>query len=166
VEDQDFEQFAFAHAAGLYRAAWLLCGDHWSAEDLVQETLARVYSRWHRVYAADNPAAYVQTVLFRTFVSGKRRLSSTETPMERLPESSTPPDDHALRLALMAALGELPRADRVVLVMRYLLDLDVATVARQLGVSQNAVRSRSSRALLKVRDRLGADFLVPTGDLP
>jgi RNA polymerase sigma-70 factor (sigma-E family) len=165
VDDQDFEQFALAHATGLYRAAWLLCGDHWSAEDLVQETLARAYSRWHRVYSADNPAAYVQTVLFRTFVTGRRRLSSTETPVEQVPEAMSRTADHDLRLALTAALAELPRVDRAVLVMRYLLDLEVATVARRLGVSQNAVRSRASRALLKVREQLGAEFLVTTGDL-
>ena len=165
MDDEDFEQFALVHATGLYRAAWLLCGDHWSAEDLVQETLARVYSRWSRVSSADNPAAYVQTVLFRTFVTGRRRLSSTEAPTDDVPERQTRGADHDLRLALTAALAGLPRADRAVLVMRYLLDLDVATVARRLGVSENAVRSRASRALARIRDQLGADFLVTTGDL-
>jgi RNA polymerase sigma-70 factor (sigma-E family) len=165
VDDREFEQFATAHATGLYRAAWLLCGNHWAAEDLVQETLARVYSRWHRVYAADNPAAYVQTVLFRTFVTGRRRLSSTELPSAELPEAESATRDHDLRLALTAALGTLPRTDRAVLVMRYLLDHDVATVARELGLSDNAVRSRASRALARVREQLGGDFIVTTGDL-
>lgn len=165
MDDQEFERFATAHAAGLYRTAWLLCGNHWAAEDLVQETLARVYSRWHRVYAADNPVAYTQTVLFRTFVTGKRRLSSTEAPTAELPEQQTRSTDHDLRVALVAALDTLPRVDRTVLVMRYLLDLDVATVAGRLGVSENAVRSRASRALHRVRTDLGTDFLITTGDL-
>jgi len=165
VDDEEFERFATAQATGLYRAAWLLCGSHWAAEDLVQETLARVYSRWHRVYGADNPAAYAQTVLFRIFVTGRRRLSSTELPRADLPEREGRPHDHDLRLALTAALGTLPRPDRAVLVMRYLLDRDVATVARDLGVTENAVRSRASRALARVREQLGADFIVTTGDL-
>ena len=164
MDEKDFEAFATARAPDLYRAAWLLCGNQWTAEDLVQETFARVFSRWHHVYTADNPAAYVQTVLFRTFVTGKRRLSSTELPTEELPEAHAQTRDHDLRLSLVAALGDLPRTDRVVLVMRYLLDLDVATVARDLGISENAVRSRSTRALARVRDHLGTDFIVTTGD--
>jgi RNA polymerase sigma-70 factor (sigma-E family) len=164
VSDQEFEAFATARAAELYRSAWLLCGEHAAAEDLVQETFARVYSRWHRVSAAANPAAYVQTVLFRTFVTGRRRLSSTELPTAELPDRREIQPDHDLRVALVAALGELSRADRAVLVMRYLLDLDVATVAAELDVSENAVRSRGARALARVRERLGADFLITTGD--
>ncbi|MBO9523401.1 MAG: SigE family RNA polymerase sigma factor [Nocardioidaceae bacterium] len=160
----DFEAFALARAAGLYRSAWLLCGDHHAAEDLVQETLARAYSRWDRVSGADNPDAYVQTVLFRTFVTGRRRLSAGEVPIPEPPERAASAHDHDVRMTLLDALGDLPRADRAVLVMRYLLDLDVASVADRLGVSENAVRSRGSRALARVRERLGADFLSTTGD--
>jgi RNA polymerase sigma-70 factor (sigma-E family) len=166
VDDQDFEDFATARAPELYRAAWLLCGNQWAAEDLVQETFARVFSRWHHVATADNPAAYVQTVLFRMFVTGKRRLSSTEMPTAELPEAPTRPGNDDLRLTLAAALGELPRTDRAVLVMRYLLDHTVASVAQELGLSENAVRSRATRALARIRDHLGADFVVTTGERP
>jgi DNA-directed RNA polymerase specialized sigma24 family protein len=40
---REFEEFARARAPHLYRAAWLLCGEHHRAEDLVQETLAKVF---------------------------------------------------------------------------------------------------------------------------
>ena len=164
MDDQDFEEFALARAPELYRAAWLLCGNQWAAEDLVQETLARAYSRWGHVSTADNPAAYVQTVLFRMFVSGKRRLSSTEVPIAEPPESRAAGRDHDLRLTLAAALDQLPRTDRAVLVMRYLLDHTVASVGRELGLTENAVRSRATRALGRVREHLGADFIVTTGE--
>ena len=41
----------------------------------MQETLAKVYVRWHRRLGAriDNPAAYAQTTLVRTFLSARRR---------------------------------------------------------------------------------------------
>jgi DNA-directed RNA polymerase specialized sigma24 family protein len=45
-----------------------------------------------------------------------------------------------------------------VLVLRYLLDLDVDTVARTLDLTNQAVRSRSTRALARVRADLGSDF--------
>src|SRR5688500_2452096 len=62
---QDFEQFARARTPELMRAAWLLCGERYAAEDLVQDTLARLFSRWGRVRRADNPVAYARTVLTR-----------------------------------------------------------------------------------------------------
>ncbi|MGY2874329.1 RNA polymerase sigma-70 factor (sigma-E family) [Marmoricola sp. URHA0025 HA25] len=166
MDDQEFEEFATARAPELYRAAWLLCGNQWAAEDLVQETFARVFSRWRHVSTAENPAAYVQTVLFRVFVTGRRRLSSAELPSADLPEGRSRSADHDLRLTLISALGELGRTDRAVLVMRYLLDQTVASVAAELGLSENAARSRATRALARVREHLGADFIVTTGERP
>jgi RNA polymerase sigma-70 factor (sigma-E family) len=153
--EQEFEEFAVARTPHLYRSAWLLCGDRHQAEDLVQETLAKVYVRWRKPFGAriDNPAAYAQTALTRTFLSGRRRRSSGEQPYADLPDS--PVDDGTAaadaRLALHAALAELPPADRAVLVLRYLEDLSVDEVASRMGVSPGAVRNRSQRALERIR---------------
>lgn len=78
----DFEAFAVARTPALYRSAWLLCGDPHQAEDLVQETLARVYARWHRPLGGriETPAAYAHTTLVRTFLSSRRKRSSRELP--------------------------------------------------------------------------------------
>ena len=156
--EREFEEFAIARTPQLYRSAWLLCGDRHQAEDLVQETLAKVYVRWRRPLSAriDNPAAYAQTALTRTFLSGKRRRSSTELSYADLPDS--PVADHTalsdVRLELRDALAELSPADRVVLVLRYLEDLSVDEVADRMGTSAGAVRTRSSRALARVRGRI------------
>ncbi len=56
-----------------------------------------------------------------------------------------------MRLALRALLAELPPADRVVLVLRYLEDLSVDEVADRMGASPGAVRNRSMRALERIR---------------
>ena len=53
--------FAAARGGALFRTAWLLTGDWQLAEDLVQETLARLYVRWRKVARMDNPAAYART---------------------------------------------------------------------------------------------------------
>lgn len=146
---QEFEEFATTRAPALYRAAWLLCGDHHRAEDLVQETLAKVYVRWMRRLGGriDNPAAYAQTTLVRTFISARRRRSEHETPSGALPEPGAAGADHDLRLSLAVALDGMEPLDRAVLVRRYLDDVSVADVARELGLSQGAVRNRSMRAL-------------------
>lgn len=152
-----FEEFARARTPHLFRSAWLLCGSHQEAEDLVQETLAKVYVRMHRMIGPrlDNPAAYAQTTLTRTFISSRRKRSSTETPYADLPDSATA--DHTeladLRTSLADALAGLAPIDRAVLVLRYLDDLPVDEVARMLDLSPGAVKNRSMRALARMRER-------------
>lgn len=165
MSEQEFEEFARARTPQLYRSAWLLCGDTQQAEDLVQETLVKVYVRWCRTFGArriDNPAAYAQTTLVRTFLSARRRRSSTERPAAEPPDRAVP-DPTGLsdvRLELVAALAGLAPADRAVLVLRYLDDLSVDEVARQLGTSSGAVRTRSLRALARLRPLLDTSLTV------
>ena len=153
----DFEEFARARIPHLYRSAWLLCGHRVEAEDLVQETLAKVYVRMHRSVGPrlENPAAYAQTTLTRTFISGRRKRSSGEVPYGDLPVGVV--GDHAdttdLRVSLADALCELAPLDRAVLVLRYLDDVPVEEVALMLDLSPGAVRNRSMRALARMRER-------------
>jgi RNA polymerase sigma-70 factor (sigma-E family) len=152
--EQEFADFARARMPHLYRSAWLLCGDPHRAEDLTQETLAKVYAKWGP--RLQNPAAYAHTALVRTYISAQRRRSSHEQPWAELPETTaTPTDDADLRLVLQAALARLEPVDRAVVVLRYLDDVPVEEVGRLLGLSPTAVRSRAMRALEKVRATLG-----------
>ncbi len=164
TKDQEFEEFALARLPHLHRSAWLLCGDAHRAEDLVQETLAKVFVRWHRRLGRpiDNPAAYAQTCLVRTYISAQRRRSNHERPVEFLPDPGARDADADLRIALADALAELQPLDRAVLVRRYLDDRPVREVARELGCSEGAVRNRTLRALDRLRDVFGpslADLL-------
>jgi RNA polymerase sigma-70 factor (sigma-E family) len=149
---QDFEAFALARSGDLYRQAWALCGDRHLAEDLVQETLAKVFVKWRRV---DTPYAYTQRALLRTYLSRRRRRSSSEQPWAEVPETADVRDsvaDSDARMSLREALRELPRLDRAVLVLRYLEDLSVAETAERLGLSPGAVKNRSLRALTRMRE--------------
>jgi len=154
----EFEEFAHARTSHLLRSAWLLCGDLHQAEDLVQETLAKVYVRWHRRLAGsiENPAAYAQTTLVRTFLSARRRRSSGELPYAEPPDGVHP--DRAaetdLQLLVAEALAGLAPSDRAVLVLRYLEDRSVTESAAVLGISEGAVRNRSMRALDRLRPLL------------
>ncbi|WP_395656450.1 SigE family RNA polymerase sigma factor [Nocardioides sp.] len=149
---EDFEEFALARAGDLYRQAWAMCGDRHRAEDLVQETLAKVFVKWRRI---DTPYAYSQQTLLRTFLSRRRLRSSGEQPWADVPETAAVTDPMAqsdLRMSLQDALAELSRLDRAVLVLRYLEDLSVAETAERLDLSPGAVKNRSLRALARVRE--------------
>ncbi|MEU9129505.1 SigE family RNA polymerase sigma factor [Kitasatospora sp. NPDC048540] len=158
-QQPDFLEFAAARGRHLIRTAFLLTGgDGYLAEDLVQETLARIYLRWRRIAALDNPAAYAQTALVNTFLSHRRRRSSTEHVTDRFAEVATAPEDPALRLTLLRALAELSAPDRAVLVLRYWEDRSVEETAAALRLGPTAVRSRSSRALARMRAALGDEL--------
>lgn len=161
TKDEEFEEFALARIPQLHRSAWLLCGDAHRAEDLVQETLAKVYVRWHRRLGGpiENPAAYAQTCLVRVYISAQRRRSQHERPVESLVEQAAADGDTDLRVALAGALAALQPLDRAVLVLRYLDDRPVAEVAEVLGCSQGAVRNRTLRALDRLRDVFGPSLV-------
>ncbi|ADB34319.1 RNA polymerase, sigma-24 subunit, ECF subfamily [Kribbella flavida DSM 17836] len=152
MSTDDFEKFAKARARSLYRTAWLLTGDRHHAEDLVQETLAKMYLGWRQI---DNPPSYAQTVLTRTFLSQRRRRSWTERPTSTIPDRPDRVNDPELRMSMQKALAELPPLDRAVLVLRFLEDRSVEQVALDLGKSANSVKSRTMRALDRLRDVLG-----------
>ncbi|MFE3325873.1 SigE family RNA polymerase sigma factor [Streptomyces sp. NPDC059176] len=153
----EFRDFAVSRAGHLYRSACLLTsGDTHLAEDLVQETLGRMYAMWSRIARIDNPAAYAQTVLVRTFLSHRRLRSTGERPLAELPDTASGHgDDPALRVALLAALAELAPKDRAVVVLRYWEDRTIEETAAAMHVSSAAVRTRSTRALARLRERLG-----------
>ncbi|MCX4549182.1 SigE family RNA polymerase sigma factor [Streptomyces sp. NBC_01387] len=157
----DFREFAAGRANHLFRSACLLTsGDTHLAEDLVQETLGRMYGLWGRVARIGNPAGYAQTVLVRTFLAHQRRRSSTERPVGELPERAVPGggDDPELRVALLAALSALAPKDRAVVVLRYWEDRSIEETADALHLSSAAVRSRSVRALARLREQLGGSL--------
>lgn len=160
-----YEEFATARAGHLYRSACLLtAGDTHLAEDLVQETLGRIYISWQRVNRADNPAGYAQTVLTRTFLAHQRRRSSTERATDVIPErADAAPGDVPLRLALLDALARLPAKDRAVIVLRYWEDRSIQETADVMNASSAAVRTRCVRALGRLRELLGEDLAEYVG---
>ncbi|MFI0718626.1 SigE family RNA polymerase sigma factor [Streptomyces sp. NPDC021224] len=158
AQTEEYLEFARTRTGPLYRSACLLTsGDTHLAEDLVQETLGRMYVVWGRRATVGNPAAYARTVLVRTFLTHHRRRSSSERPTAEPPEPlpSPAPGDASLRVTLLEALGQLSPKDRAVLVLRYWEDRSTEETATALGVSSGAVRTRSTRALERLRTALG-----------
>ena len=120
VAAEDFPVFVAAQGARLYRTACLLTGgDTHLAEDLVQETLGRMYPKWVQRRRIENPAGYAQTTLVNTFISMRRRRSSSERPAEHLRDTPVEAADVDLRVTLLDALRRLGELDRAVLVLRF-----------------------------------------------
>src|SRR3954452_9176319 len=130
---ESFETWARARQQTLVRWAYVVTGDFQRAEDLVQEAFVRAAIRWDTLRDG-NPDAWVRTVVFRENVSWWRRHGREHLSAEPF-TGSAPGADSEAAVVLHAALARLTRAQRAVLVLRYVADLSVADTAETLGVS-------------------------------
>ena len=165
TRDATFVEFVDARRALLVRTSYLLCGDWHRAEDLVQQALTKLYVAWPRVVGGGGEDAYARRVLLNVARDDWRRRSRRpEVVVDHHDDVAvavdTTPDD---REALLRALGELSTGQRQVVVLRFWLDLSVAEVALDLGVTTGTVKSQSARALTRLRQSLGEDFATTRG---
>ncbi|UWZ52423.1 SigE family RNA polymerase sigma factor [Dactylosporangium aurantiacum] len=149
-----FEEYAFARTPALFRFARLLTGDDHRAEDLVQDVLARAYSRWGRIAGTERPDVYVRRMMVNAHRSWWRRRSSREVTVEAVAEPPGTADeaaDIAERDALWRLVRALPARQRAVIVLRYYEDMDDARIAEILDCSTGTVRTHAKRALDTLR---------------
>ena len=147
---ESFEAWAGARQQTLVRWAYVVTSDFQRAEDLVQEAFVRAAIRWETLREG-NPDAWVRTVVFRENVSWwrrHRREQLTDEPFVR----TAPGVDTESGVVLRAALARLTRAQRAVLVLRYVADLSVADTAATLGVTEGTVEEQASVALARLRE--------------
>jgi RNA polymerase sigma-70 factor (ECF subfamily) len=144
------------HVDRLYRAAWALCGSRADAEDLVQETFARVLARPRHVHA-ESDLAYLLTALRNTFLSSRRsssrRISPIDPPpgFEPIDRSSARRPAEALEVReVFALIAGLPEAFRDALVAIDVVGLSYGEAATLLGVKEATITSRLHRARLRV----------------
>jgi RNA polymerase sigma-70 factor (sigma-E family) len=154
ADDSGFDRFVRDQSPSLYRTAFLLTGNRHDAEELLQDTLTRLYPKWTTVAAADVPVAYVRRSLANRFVSNRRSPAARSESRWELPDAW---DGHDLseRVATSSTiwhlLGTLPERQRAALVLRYFHDLSDDDVAETLGCRPVTVRSLVSRGIATMR---------------
>ncbi|MBS2936874.1 SigE family RNA polymerase sigma factor [Nocardioides sp. J2M5] len=147
----DFTELVHLTGRRMHRTAYLLTGDPHAAEDLVQAAYATAFRKWRLVSRADDPAAYTLRILTRQFLSERRLRRSTEVVTDRVAEVEDSAGEPTDRLLLLDALARLAPRDRAVLVLRHWEDRSVAETAALLGISEVACRTRTTRALARLR---------------
>lgn len=144
------------HVDRLFRAAWAMCGSRVDAEDLVQETFARVLAKPRRVRNEDD-LGYLLQVLRNTFVSLRRSASRRLAP-EPLHEgadpvdrsSATRPEQAAEAREVFAVIADLEEPFREALVAVDVAGLSYGEAAELLGAKEATITSRVFRARAKV----------------
>jgi RNA polymerase sigma-70 factor (sigma-E family) len=153
----EFESWLAAREAALQRTAHLLTGDVHAAQDLVQNTLAKLYLRWEHVRNAGNVDAYARKVLVNEFRTAWRRpLRRVEEVLETVPDRPAPESSayDGSHEAVWRFVCSLPPKQRAVLVLRFYEQLTEAEIADLMGISVGTVKSQSSRALASLRAAL------------
>ena len=152
-----FTGFVREHTPALLRTAYLLTGNAQSAEELVQDTLVRLYPKWDRVAGADVPLAYVRRSVANGYINQQRRASRREFAYDDVPERIDPYDavsQLADRDQIWAGLRHLPERQRAALVLRFFEDLSDEESAAALGCRVGTVRSLISRGLATLREQM------------
>jgi RNA polymerase sigma-70 factor (sigma-E family) len=148
MPDQDhggFREFAAARGAALSRVAYLLTGDHQTAEDLLQEALAKTAARWRRVESGGNPEAYVRKVMLNQLRSWLRRRRYAQVSLEAAADPVAAGDVAgrvSLQVTMSRVLASLPPRQRAVLYLRFYEDLSEADTAGLLGCSVGTPNGR------------------------
>jgi RNA polymerase sigma-70 factor, ECF subfamily len=144
------------HLDRLYRAAWALCGRREDAEDLVQETYARVLAR-PRLLRNDDDLGYLLRVLRNVFVS-QHRTAMRRPRTQPLPDEYEPADPRSgLRPDLavearevFAVIAALPDDFRDALVAVDVAGLSYGEAGKLLGAKEATITSRLHRARARV----------------
>jgi RNA polymerase sigma-70 factor (ECF subfamily) len=147
------------HLPVLYRAARAWCRSREEAEDLVQETCARVLAR-PRLLRGEDELGYLLRAMRNTLISQRRaesRRPQTAPLVDELAVGAHLGDDPAEeveRRQVYAAIHDLPEEFRDALIAVDIVGLSYREAARALGVREGTVTSRLFRARDRVAGRL------------
>ena len=161
VVKTEFSEAAERHLDDVHAYLVYLTGDRATAEELTAETFARALERWHRFDPRRAGAAHL--ALPARALDGARPLPrrGAEAPARRSlrgPRSERDAEvfGEGLSPELERALSRLSAAEREVVALRVVLELEGEAAARVLGISATACSTRLSRALHKLEKEVSA----------
>jgi RNA polymerase sigma-70 factor, ECF subfamily len=168
VSSLDVQQLVTEHFERIHRAALVLTGNPWDAEDLAQETFLLAARKFHCFRGDSAPYTWLYGVLLNVERRHRRRHGTWRRKLDALYErydprsQSVPGADLALHVAewkegLWSKVARLPDAQRQTLVLRFSEGLQYEEIAEVLGCPLGTVKSRIHNGLLKLRQLMEAD---------
>jgi RNA polymerase sigma-70 factor, ECF subfamily len=156
VDRPSFSAVAESELDAVHRYLLFLTGNRTVAEDLTGETFEKAFRSWRRFDPRrGTPRAWLcriaRSAALDHFRSEERRRRREDRYARQQPDTEDPALGPG---ALEAALGQLSPADREVVALRVLLELDGPTAARVLGISATACSTRLSRALKRLEEMM------------
>ncbi len=160
------------HQEVAFRAAFLIVRDAGAAEDVAQEAFVRAYRSLHRFRAGEPFRPWLLRIVTNLALNDVRARGRREGLLARFRRDShdEPPADARLlegeqRDLLVHAINELADDDRLVLYLRYFLELPEREIATVINRRVGTVKSRLSRASTRLRSVIEQRYpsLKPAG---
>lgn len=133
-----------------FRVAFALLHDSGEAEDAVQEAAFKAWRKLSTVRSGAPLRPWFLAIVANQCRSQRRKSWSLAPAVDVSPAGITGPDPDA-RLDLQRALGGLDYDQRLVLVLRYYLDMPFEEIAQVMGITAKAARHRVERAIHRLR---------------
>ena len=158
----EFKEAAERHLDDVHAYLVYLTGDRATAEELTAETFARALERWHRFDPRRAGPRTWLCQLARSTALDHFRAEARRRRREGRYAAAEPAEDaqqvfgEGLSPELEAALTRLSPAEREVVALRIVLELEGEAAARVLGISATACSTRLSRALQKLEKEVSA----------
>lgn len=153
----DFARLYREHAADVHRFAVYLSGDPPLADDLVSEAFVRVWTARERVELTTVRGylfAIVRNLLLQHVQHERRRLPLDERITDGRPDPEVRTTDRSRLEKVLAALHNLPEADRAAVLMRANGELPYQEIAAALRISVTAAKVKVHRARLRLAEAL------------
>lgn len=148
MDASGFSEFYATSFQRVCAAVRAFCGDADVAREATQEAFARAYARWSRLHDGPSPLAWVTT----TALNLSRRHYRRRKVLSGAARSDDAPTGD--RLDVLAALRALPERQRQAVVLHYLMDLPVATVADVMGTSDGTIKAHLHKGRAALRTAL------------
>jgi RNA polymerase sigma-70 factor (ECF subfamily) len=157
-QTDDFAADLIAETPALQRFAWRRTGRGDLVDDLVQETLLRAWTHRDKFTPGTNLSAWLYTILRNTHISYVRKAQRERVGLDEGWEQTMPSlasqDHHVALLDLVEAMDTMPEEQREVLISAGLEGRPHAEIARETGCALGTVRSRLSRARVRLHELL------------
>ena len=156
----EFDAFYQGSNRRVLHQMYAMTGNLADAQELVQEAYARAWQRWSSVSTYDEPEAWVRTVAWRLAASRWRKAKNGVAAMLRHGPPEDTPEPSIDNVALVAALRQIPEAQRRAIVLHHLGGLSVAEVAHETGAPEGTVKARLARGRAALAELLSDSTLA------
>jgi RNA polymerase sigma factor (sigma-70 family) len=161
-----YEEIVHAYQGIAFRTAYLLAGSAADAEEAAQDGFVKAFRALGRFRSGEPLRPWLLQIVAnearnRRRAAGRREQLAVRAAAEASSGGAAPSPEAALlageqRAHLLAAVNELREEDREVITCRYFLELSEEETAQTLGLRRGTVKSRLSRALERLRERMEA----------
>lgn len=157
MEPAEFDAFYAASFPRVMRQVYAMCGDLAEAQDCVQEAFIRAWDQRRHFAEVQYPEAWIRTVAWRLAINRWHRAKRALRPPDRSRPQKSVEEPNPDRVALVAALQQIPTEQRRAIVLHHVCDLSVEQVATETEAPVGTVKARLSRGRNALRVLLDDD---------